>query len=404
MVVIGLGSNVGNREAMLDAAVEALSGVLSNMRVSSRMETPALLLEGSPPEWNTLFLNMAVAGECALSPRELLVFLKNLEVQLGRKDRGRWAPREIDLDILLFDDVVMNDPDLVIPHPEMWKREFVVKPLAELGIKQKTKLVGILNLTPDSFSDGGKYEGASAIERLEQLIAEGADVVDIGAESTRPNATPLDSEEEWARLQPFFAALTPAHLRHTLSLDTRHAINAKRALDKGFQWINDVSGFSDAEMRDAVAGYDCTLVAMHSLTVPADKNITLPEDCDVIAVLKEWMLDVGCQMSGSKIIFDAGIGFGKTAAQSWYIINRVQELKALGFPLLIGHSRKSFLQTAPVTPALRGGLGTNTPAEFVTLDPRVRGDDITLEISKKLITAGVEYIRVHDVAAHKALL
>lgn len=378
MVVIGLGSNVGNRGAMLDAAVEALGSVLTNMRVSSRIETPALLLPHSPSEWNSPFLNMAVAGECALSPRELLTFLKHLEIKLGRKNRGKWAPREIDLDILVYDDVIINEPDLVIPHPELLKRDFALKPMIEIAphlVPRNTKLVGILNLTPDSFSDGGQYNGNAAIARLEELIESGADVVDIGAESTRPNATPLSAEDEWARLSPFFAALTPHHIHTVLSLDTRHADNAKRALDKGFKWINDVSGFQDKLMREAVSGADCTCVAMHSLTVPADKNITLPEGSDVIAELKKWAHSL--ELAG-QVILDPGIGFGKTAAQSWDIIHRADELKALGFPILIGHSRKSFL-----------------PGEK---------DAATLELSKKLIAAGVDYLRVHDIAAHKKLL
>lgn len=244
-----------------------------------------------------------------------------------------------------------------------------------------TKLVGILNLTPDSFSDGGKYEGEFAIKRLDQLIEEGADVVDIGAESTRPNATPLSAEEEWARLAPFFKNLKPEHLKTTLSLDTRHAESALRALDVGFQWINDVSGFASQAMREVVAGYDCTCVAMHSLSVPADKNVTLPEGCDVIAELRIWASQIGDWRLKNKIILDPGIGFGKTAAQSWEIINRIDELKVLGFPLLIGHSRKSFLSSS-----------------------QAGREAATLELSQKLIAKNIDYLRVHDVAAHKALL
>ena len=133
MVVIGLGSNVGNREAMLSAALAPLGNILSDMRVSSCMETPALLLPDSPPEWNMPFLNMAAGGECALSPRELLAYLKKLEAELGRVDRGCWAPREIDLDILVFNDQVIREGDLVVPHPGLLKRDFALRPLAEIA-------------------------------------------------------------------------------------------------------------------------------------------------------------------------------------------------------------------------------------------------------------------------------
>lgn len=243
-----------------------------------------------------------------------------------------------------------------------------------------TKLVGILNLTPDSFSDGGKLANASEqIAALERLIEEGADVIDIGAESTRPGATPLSAAEEWQRLIPFFAALEMHHLSVPLSLDTRHPENAKRALDKGFSWINDVSGYTHGGMLDAVGGYDCTLVAMHSLSIPADKNITLAEDADVTSVLANWMLQMCEKLAGKNIILDPGIGFGKTPAQSWHIIEHIDALQALGIPLLIGHSRKSFLAT-------------------------VDRDAATISVSRGLIAKNIDYLRVHDVKSHKALL
>jgi len=246
-----------------------------------------------------------------------------------------------------------------------------------------TKLVGILNITPDSFSDGGDFfDAIAAIVHLERLWDEGADMVDIGAESTRPGATPLSADEEWERLKPFFATLTPAHVQKPLSLDTRHPKNAKRALDKGYQCINDVSGFANNEMIDTLRGYNAKLVVMHSLSVPADKNIVLDEALDVVQELSKWyhekeknLTDAG--IARDRIIFDPGIGFGKTAAQSLDILARIGEFKILGVPLYIGHSRKSFL---------KGDRNT-----------------ATLAWSKKLMQAGADFLRVHDVAAHVAL-
>lgn len=251
-----------------------------------------------------------------------------------------------------------------------------------------TRLVGILNLTPDSFSDGGDYPTPAAqMAAIERLLEEGADVIDIGAESTRPGATPLSAEEEWQRLFPLFKLLTPEIMQRTvLSLDTRHPENAARAIDQGFCWINDVSGFTNPAMVAAVKDSDVILVMMHSLTVPAKKEVTLPENIDVIETLirfAEQQCDrlAAAGIARERIIFDPGLGFGKTAAQSWNIIDRIKELQALDLMLLVGHSRKSFLQK----------------------DGQAR-EEATLAVSKRLIQAGVDYLRVHDVPAHRAFL
>lgn len=249
----------------------------------------------------------------------------------------------------------------------------------------KTRVFGILNLTPDSFSDGGRYIDTDDLYVAACRMNEaGAYGIDVGAESTRPGARPLSPEKEWERLKPFFHDVWPrlqsGGLR--LSIDTRHAETAARALEYGAHWINDVSGFADAAMVAAVRDSDCMLVAMHSLTVPADMAITLPEDCDPVNVLRMFFEQriAALESSGitrARLVLDPGIGFGKTAAQSWQIIQRISELKTLGLPLLVGHSRKSFL----------GG----------TLAER---DAATLAVSKQLMQSGVEFLRVHEVAAH----
>ena len=133
MVIIGLGSNVGERDAMLSAAVGELGRLLGNIRESKRIETPALLLPNSPPEWDIPFLNMAVAGDCVLAPQALLIELKAIEQKLGRQDRGRWAPREIDLDILAIDDLEIHEVNLIVPHPELLSRYFALAPLVDVA-------------------------------------------------------------------------------------------------------------------------------------------------------------------------------------------------------------------------------------------------------------------------------
>lgn len=256
-----------------------------------------------------------------------------------------------------------------------------------------TQLVGILNLTPDSFSDGGMFaDTASAVTYAEQLIEAGAAVLDIGAESTRPGATPVKPDEEWRRLQPVLKALAPlAHSAQVaLSIDTRHADTAARALDMGAHWINDVTGFADAAMRRAVQGYDAKLVIMHSLSVPADRGLTLPEEEDAVSIVTDALRHRAEELMGSgiareRLVLDPGIGFGKTTAQNWALLQRVDELAALGFPLLIGHSRKSFLNA----------VFEGAPEER---------DGVTLAVSQYLVQKQVAYLRVHDVAGHRSML
>jgi len=248
-----------------------------------------------------------------------------------------------------------------------------------------TQLVGIVNVTPDSFSDGGAhFDAPAAIQAIERLIADGADVIDIGAESTRPGATPISPEEEWQRLAPVLAALRQfSDMR--FSLDTRHADTARRALEAGVHWINDVTGFSHAVMVDAVRSSDCRLVIMHSLCIPADKAIVMPESADIVTELLAFAhkrIDTlyGYGIKKGRIVFDPGIGFGKTAAQSLDILRRIGEFSVLGVPLVIGHSRKSFLSS----------FGDR--------------DAATLAVSQSLAQRGVDFLRVHDVARHRQML
>jgi 2-amino-4-hydroxy-6-hydroxymethyldihydropteridine diphosphokinase len=133
MVILGLGSNQGDRLAYLSAAVAQLRGLLSGMRLSRVVESEALLCPQSPAEWDMPFLNMAVSGETALAPQALLAELKAIERRLGRMDRGTWAPREIDIDILAMDDVVLAQDALTIPHPGLLQRDFALLPLIDVA-------------------------------------------------------------------------------------------------------------------------------------------------------------------------------------------------------------------------------------------------------------------------------
>lgn len=253
------------------------------------------------------------------------------------------------------------------------------------------ELVAVLNMTPDSFSDGGDMALEAILAKAKQLIDDGADVLDVGAESTRPDATPLTAEQEWARLEPIWSELFSLCKERgvLLSVDSYHPETVKRALGIGCDWVNDVRGFQDDAMIDAVRDAGCQLVAMHSLSIPADKKVTLQNDCDVIEEVQGWvdktvhrLFSRGVQTK--RLILDAGIGFGKTAAQSLELLMRIDELELHGAQLFAGHSRKSFMSL------------------FDEVEANER-DGLTRAFSSMLAYKNVNYIRVHDVAGHKIL-
>ncbi len=255
-----------------------------------------------------------------------------------------------------------------------------------------TEIAAILNLTPDSFSGDGKYGRAVAevLAEIDGLIAAGAAVIDIGAESTRPGAQALTAEEEWQRVAPVVSALGNRVESAIFSFDTYHAQNAKRALDAGFGWINDVSGGTPDMLRAVKPYQECALVLMHSLSVPVDTTKMLPETCDPVEEVLAWgnkKLEQAASagITQERIILDPGIGFGKSPAQSLELIRRCAEFLDWEVPVLIGHSRKSFLN----------------PLVGDTMKDR---DTATLGLSAYLALQGMDYLRVHDVRAHSVML
>lgn len=255
-----------------------------------------------------------------------------------------------------------------------------------------TRIIAVINLTPDSFSGdnlantpGGVYEAVKTLHK------NGVTIIDFGAESTRPGATPISAQEERERLSSITDEVMEycAECAIEISIDTRHAENAAWMLSRGAAWVNDVGGFADSAMVQAVLPHACKLVVMHSLSVPANPALTLPEGEDVMEALLKFFRArttalTHAGIDARRIVLDPGIGFGKTAAQSMAIITRVDELKTLGFPILIGHSRKSFLKAFGVNDASR--------------------DNATLLVSAHLAQHDVEYLRVHDAVRHVQLL
>jgi len=433
MIALGLGSNCGDRLRFLRKAIHQLKSPWVSPRIEVKSLSPiyesdALLPEGAPPDWNRSFLNLALICETSFSPSQLLAHIKRIENSIGRIQRGRWAPREIDIDILAFDSLIRETEELNIPHRSLMERPFVMLPFADLvphwrnpgqdsseysigqwvaPWKRKppesvpfqtrrsthtlTELVGIINVTPDSFSDGGAFLSAdAAFAQANRLISQGARILDVGAESTRPGATPVSPNEEWNRLHPVVEALQSAKREASspvyLSIDTRHSDVATQAIQMGADWINDVSGFENPEMCHAVLNSEVDLVMMHSLSVPPRKGLELPPDCDPISVLLEWAEKRIAEIeklgiARERIIFDPGIGFGKTPAQSWEIFRRAGEFQKLGTRILVGHSRKSFLSS--LTP-------------LTDLSPESR-DFETIAITCSLAKSGVDFLRVHHI-------
>lgn len=429
-IFIGIGSNLGYRFLNIRKALHLIAEqAISKMRVSVILETKAILPPGAPLVWDLPYLNLVISGETSLSPQALLVNLKNIEKTLGRDLQApRWAPRVIDLDILAWDEKILSEDTLKIPHPEFMNRHFLVSlmaslsptwryPIAGFSYSHKTlieilhtqanfdsgenrcfiaspQMVGIVNITPDSFSDGGDYFQLDlAIQRIQKLADQGAAVIDIGAQSTRLGAAPISSEEEWSRLEPVLSRLAQDFKsrlsKPEISLDSFDPEVIRKALKTyPIDWINDVKGGEDERVLKIVAENTCNIVISHSITVPPSKDRILPFEADPVRHLCDWAAQkiktLGAfGIDPSRIILDPGIGFGKSPFQSLSLLRDINSLKELGCEILIGHSRKSFLKI---------------------LVHEENRDLETLGISHYLLGKGVDYLRVHDVEAHQKAL
>lgn len=253
-----------------------------------------------------------------------------------------------------------------------------------LDFSKKTYIMGILNITPDSFSDGGLFFDKSvAIQRALQMVEDGADIIDIGGESTRPGSEIVPVEEELRRTAPVIAAIAK-EITIPISIDTYKAEVAQRALDAGASIVNDISGLRfDPEMTKVVSEYKVPVVVMHIRGKPKDMQINpvyealIPEIMDYLRGSIRFALDAGIQ--DDMIVIDPGIGFGKTFEQNLTIIHDLQEFTSLEKPVLIGASRKAFIGKI---------LGDESPGQ------RVEGTAAAVAIS---ILKCANIVRVHDV-------
>jgi dihydropteroate synthase len=267
--------------------------------------------------------------------------------------------------------------------------------LARLLVLRRPLVMGILNITPDSFSDGGQYLAPqSAIDHARRIAREGADILDIGAESTRPygGAVRISAEEEWRRLDPVLPAATALGI--PVSIDTMKAKVASDALAAGVAIVNDVWGLQrDPDMARVVADHGVPIIIMHNRDA-ADPAIDIMAD---IAAFFSRSLDIAARagIGENRIVLDPGIGFGKTPRQSMTAITRLAELKSFGKPLLVGASRKRFIDTvSPSAPDQR--LGGSIASHLLAVENGaaiVRSHDVAETVQALRVAAAIRGAR-----------
>ena len=319
---------------------------------------------------------LRLGGECALSglAREderveavLMGTLAQFERLLDRLETRSSVLAEVGMD--LRDTVGLENGSADPTYP--WQ--------------ERTAVMGILNVTPDSFHDGGEYDATEdALARAEAMVEAGADVIDVGGESTRPGADPVSVEEEIERVVPVIEEL--ADLEAVVSVDTRKAAVAEAAVEAGADVINDVSGLEDPEMRFVAAEHDAGLIVMHSIDAPVvpDRDVEYDDVVeDVLAELAERvLLAEKAGLDRDQIVVDPGLGFGKTGAESFELLDRIDEFHALGCPVLVGHSHKSMFDHV--------GYNAGDRAEATVAATALAAD------------RGADVIRVHDVPENVA--
>lgn len=428
-VFLALGSNLGDRAANVHAALRALADFATIEETSFLYETAAAYVTDQPD-----FLNAACRIRTRLSPYDLLQAIERVMADLGRQRTLRYGPRLIDIDILFYADLQLESDDLVIPHPRLPERDFVLGPLRDIApdlmhptlsksvedlwraVDQpdltrvtpignrlwtwgaKTYIQGIINVTPDSFSGDGLGQAGDllverAVAQAQRFADEGADCLDVGGHSTRPGHGLLPVGEEIARVVPVIEALAGT-VELPISVDTFRAEVARAAVEAGAHAINDVWGLRfDPTLADVAAEFAVPLMLMHSrLSVDYLDRFAFPpvgaayDHVDIIQDIVDelsWSLEtaLAAGMPRWHLIIDPGIGFGKDLTQNLALINRLGELRSLGYPLLFGPSRKGFIGK------MLGGL----PPE-----QRLEGTIATCVLA---IDRGVDILRVHDVKA-----
>ena len=287
-----------------------------------------------------------------------------------------------------------GQPSRIVPAPDLpadvLERLTAPRaPFAGLAL-DRPRIIGILNVTPDSFSDGGRYlDPQAALLRGQALVEEGADVLDIGGESTRPGAAPVHDDEEIARTAPVIAALRSGGMTTAISIDTRKAGVARAALAAGADAVNDVSALTfDAALAGVVADARVPVILMHAQGAPATMQDDPRYDDVLLDVYDALAARVGAAeaagIARNRIVIDPGIGFGKTGAHNLALVRGLSLFHGLGLPVMLGASRKRFI----------GVIGGDA-------DARMPG---SVAVALAGVAQGVQMLRVHDVGATRAAL
>lgn len=250
----------------------------------------------------------------------------------------------------------------------------------EFDLKERTYVMGILNVTPDSFSDGGKFnEVDAALKRVKEMIEEGADIIDVGGESTRPNFEVVKEEEEIKRVVPIIRAIKE-NFDIPVSIDTYKSKTAEAAIEAGADVINDIWGFKkDKDMAKVAAKYNVPCILMHNRENKEYNDLMKDVVFDLVESIN---IALNAGVSRENIILDPGIGFAKNLNENLIVMNNLEKIKDLGYPVLLATSRKSMI-----------GLTLDEP-----VDQRVEGTIATTVLG---ITKGCEFVRVHDIRENK---
>ncbi|KAJ3149346.1 trifunctional dihydropteroate synthetase [Geranomyces michiganensis] len=438
---IALGTNLGDRGKNIEDALQKLEGspAVKLLDTSFLYETAPMYVVDQPS-----FFNACIKIRTSLEPEQLLSFLKGIESEHGRDFAAqRNGPRPIDLDILTYDALELNNQTLTIPHPRIKEREFVLRPLCDIAPDmeipglfrtasqllallahtapktddvickvlvgghgllwkwgRRTYVMGILNVTPDSFSDGGKHNESPAVaaQHALHMVKAGADMIDIGGCSTRPGASEVPEQDEIDRVVPVIEEIRKLDSNVAISVDTFRASVAKAAVEAGADLINDVTaGAGDAEMVATMARLRVPVCLMHMRGTPKTMT-TLTNYTDATNPVPQIRAELASNVAAAltagvrrwNIILDPGIGFAKTADHSFRIISNLPELVApatplAGFPTLVGPSRKRFLVSDK-------DAASDDPAQRVYA---------TAAACSAAISKAADVLRVHDVREMK---
>jgi dihydropteroate synthase len=411
MIFIALGANLPSQFGSPRSTLRRAIQEIDKCGIHVLYQSPIYLTAPVPISDQPWYHNAVIGVATDKSPTQLIETLQEIEQNFGRVRAERNAPRIIDLDIVAYHNLIINENNLQIPHPRAHERAFVLYPLrdiapnwvhpksqksisqliAELPKEQEIQkenlplIMGVVNVTPDSFSDGGKFDTTNkAIAQGLKLIDEGADILDIGGESTRPNSKTVTIDEELRRVIPVIEGLR--NKGALISIDTRNAVTMREALKAGAGLVNDVTALTfDKDALSVVANSDCRVCLMHMQGSPQTMQLN-PTYHDVVKDIYDYLEDrirvcVQAGIAKERLMIDVGIGFGKTLDHNIALFKNLSRFHDLDVDVLLGSSRKSFIEKICERP--------------IPAHDRLAG---SLAGIASAIDAKVQIVRVHDVA------